>query len=210
MADTARTANRDALLYLGTAKGVHILRGDKNTNTWESAGWTLTGHDNSALASDSRSPDLVLAGTASGSLFRSLDGGFTWESAGVEFPGQKIWSITPNLHVPAGHFFIGIDGGHLFYSPDNGATSREMLGLRELPTAKDWFGPFGPAIFHSILPVPEQTGKLYLGLSVVGVLVSSDGGLTWEDTTANIPRVGNGEEGSPELADVHKLGLHPR
>ena len=53
---------------------------------------------------------------------------------------------------------------------------------------------------------------VYAGLSVVGVLASADGGETWRDTTANIPRMPHDEteDHLPELADIHKLAIHPR
>jgi photosystem II stability/assembly factor-like uncharacterized protein len=199
----------DRLLFLGTAKGVQLYRGNTGRNSWQALGNALEEHDISALAWDQRTPEVILAGTAAGKLFISQDSGYSWKPTGAEFPDQKIWSITPDLHVPAGSLYLGVDGGHLFYSRDNGTSWREVGGLRELPDAPHWFGPFGPAIFHSILPVPDQPGSLYLGLSVVGVLHSKDGGLSWQDTTANIPRVGPIGEGGPMLADVHKLALHP-
>ena len=64
----------------------------------------------------------------------------------------------------------------------------------------------------SILPVAEQPGLLYAGLSVVGVFASADAGATWRDTTANIPRMPHDgtEDRLPELADIHKLAIHPR
>jgi hypothetical protein len=53
---------------------------------------------------------------------------------------------------------------------------------------------------------------LYAGLSVVGVLASADRGATWRDTTVNIPRMPHDltENRLPELADIHKLAIHPR
>ena len=53
---------------------------------------------------------------------------------------------------------------------------------------------------------------LYAGLSVVGVLASADRGATWRDTTVNIPRMLHDltENHLPELADIHKLAIHPR
>jgi photosystem II stability/assembly factor-like uncharacterized protein len=199
------------LLYLGTADGLHILRGDAARQTWAPAHCALAGHDISALAWDARAPEILFIGTAAGALLRSGDSGQSWEPAGNGLPERKIWSIAPDPHAPAGALYAGVDGGHLFQSTDGGASWRELPGIRDLPDAEHWWGPFGPAIFHSILPVAGQPGRIYAGLSVVGVLASEDGGASWRDATANIPRMPHDgtEDRLPELADIHKLALHP-
>jgi len=199
-----------SLLYVGTADGLHILRGDETRAAWERAGYTLAGHDISSLAFDAHTPGLIFAGTAAGALLRSDDGGATWEPVGAGLPASKIWAIVPDPHASAGALFAGVDGGYMFRSEDGGATWIEIAGLRDMPTSGDWWGPFGPAIFHSILPSAQQPGRIYLGLSVVGVLASDDGGATWRDATAEIPRMPHLErEDGAHLADVHKLALHP-
>lgn len=205
-----REEDSTTLLFLGTAKGIHLLKRNKASQRWDSLGRTLEEHDISALAWDARKPEIIMAGTASGKLFVSHNKGQTWEAARVDIPDQKIWNITPDPHAAPGAFYLGVDGGHLYYSQAYGSNYHEMSGLRELPDANKWFGPFGPAIFHSVLPVASQPGLIYLGMSVVGILVSQNEGLNWQDTTANIPRVPYFEEGGPELADIHKLALHPK
>ncbi len=198
------------LLYAGTAKGLFILEGDRESNSWRVAHSRLKEHDISALAWDKRTPEIIMAGTANGKLFISRDGGLEWEATATGLDDKKIWSITPDPNQPPGTVFIGVDGGYLLYSPDYGSTFQEITGLRQMPETPYWFGPFGAAIFHTILPVPQQPGKIYLGLSVVGVLVSDDDGISWQDTTANIPRVGSEDPNAPKLADIHKLAMHSR
>jgi photosystem II stability/assembly factor-like uncharacterized protein len=198
------------LLYVGAANGLHILHGDRERQTWRVGGQALAEHDISALGWDARTPQLLFAGTAAGALWRSGDGGMSWEPAGAGLPERKIWAIAADPHAPAGALYAGIDGGHLFHSDDGGASWHELAGLRALPSSNDWWGPFGPAIFHTILPVAGQPGRLYAGLSVVGVLASEDNGATWRDVTGSIPRMPNEREGAAKLADIHKLALHPR
>ncbi|HEX2916152.1 MAG TPA: hypothetical protein VH186_35660 [Chloroflexia bacterium] len=206
--DSGTTTGRP-LLYLGTAQGIHLLEMDYVTKEWTSRGYGLAGQDISALAWDNRAPGLVLAGTAAGDLFISFNYGMDWEEARIAFPGQKIWSITPDSHHPPGAFYLGLDGGYLFYTSDQGQSACELTCLHALPEAKYWFGPFGAAIFHSIIVVEKMPGLLYLGLSVVGILASIDSGQHWQDVTANIPRVPHPTPEGPQLADIHKLALHP-
>ncbi|MBN9389189.1 MAG: hypothetical protein J0I20_14265 [Chloroflexi bacterium] len=196
------------VLYLGTSNGIRIFQNDAQTG-WKALAHSLAGHDISALAWDVRTPGVLLAGTAAGNLFISSDSGFSWEPAGISFPGRKVWTIAPDLHRNSGAFYLGVDGGHLFYTPDTAKSCEELLSFRALPGSSYWFGPFGPAIFHSIIPVESSPGQIYLGLSVVGVFISNNDGLDWQDTTANIPRVPHELPEGPDLADIHKLAVHP-
>ncbi|HEY3232836.1 MAG TPA: hypothetical protein VGJ87_26630, partial [Roseiflexaceae bacterium] len=50
------------LLYVGTADGLHILRGDQTRREWIPAMRALAGHDISALVWDERAPEVVFAG----------------------------------------------------------------------------------------------------------------------------------------------------
>ena len=54
------------MLYVGTADGLHILRGDSERRRWSPAHRALAGHDMSALGWDMRAPHRLLAGTAAG------------------------------------------------------------------------------------------------------------------------------------------------
>lgn len=196
---------KNKLLYLGTAKGLFIFQ---KTDTWQKVAHPLEGEDISILGWDERAQHKLLCGTANGNLFFSADFGLSWQQV-LQFPEQKIWSITPDPHQAVGSFYLGLDGGHLYHLENYGEDCYEMSGIRQLPHAAEWFGPFGAAIFHSVIPVAQQPGLVYASLSVVGVLCSKDGGNTWEDTTANLPRVPPSREGGAELADIHKIALHP-
>jgi photosystem II stability/assembly factor-like uncharacterized protein len=197
-------------LYVGTARGLHMLRAGTAGGEWQAAEHALAGHDISALGWGSAG--VLLAGTANGLLFRRAAGSVAWEAAGAGLPGRKIWSIVPDPSAPDRSFYAGLGEGHLFHSADAGATWTELPGLRALPDAPHWWGPFGEAIFHTILPVADRPGLIYAGLSVVGVLASTDAGATWRDATGNIPRMPHDltADRLPELADIHKLAIHPR
>jgi hypothetical protein len=209
LSESSVNSGLQRLLYLGTSDGLHILHGDTPPNQWRLVDHALAGHDISALGWDATSA--LLVGTADGKLFRRARVSAEWELVGAGLPDRKIWSIIADPHAPAGSFYAGLGGGHLFHSADGGATWRELPGLRAQPHAEHWWGPFGEAIFHSILPVAEQPGLIYAGLSVVGIFASADAGATWRDTTSNIPRMPHDltEDRLPELADIHKLAIHP-
>src|SRR4051812_32313478 len=106
------------LLYLGTSDGLHLLRGDMAHSHWHTVDRALVGHDISALGWDALGG--LLVGTADGKLFRRARAGTEWEPAGMGLPGRKIWSIVADPHAPAGSFYAGLGGGHLFHSADAG------------------------------------------------------------------------------------------
>jgi len=202
-------SKRGSVIFLGTAKGIFSLKQSEKGAEWQEGNWKLEGEDISAIAWDKRQPQHILAGTADGKLYVSPDNGDNWTESKTEFSGKKVWVISPDIHSTIGTFYIGLAGGYLFYTADGGKTFSHLSGLRDIPEAVDWFGPFGEAIFHTLLPVEAEKDLIFAAMSVVGVLKSTDKTKTWKDTTANIPRVPPDREGGPELADIHKLAIHP-
>src|SRR6476469_4473285 len=150
----------DQTLFAGTAKGLHHLSHEAANPQWTLQAKSLEEYDISALNWDTREPELMVLGTASGNLFVSHDSGTNWEQAGSGLADRKICTITPDIAGAPGRFYLGLDGGYLFYFNVKKGTCQELVGIRAMPEAEDWYGPFGPAIFHSILPVPGQAGAI--------------------------------------------------
>src|SRR5258706_7337127 len=97
------------LLYVGTADGLHILRGDAAWREWAPAHHALAGHDISALTWDARTPEVVLAGTAAGALLRSGDGRASCEPAGDGLPARQVWANAADAHGAARALYGGVD-----------------------------------------------------------------------------------------------------
>ncbi|CAA9553789.1 MAG: GH74 [uncultured Thermomicrobiales bacterium] len=147
------------------------------------------------LALDPRDPAVIYLGTLGGGVWRSADGGGTWED--LRLPETDVFSLA--VGPVDGALYAGTEPSRLFRSDDGGATWREPAVLRDLPSAPTWSFPPRPWTSHVrwIAPHPSEAGLLLVGIELGGVLRSEDGGATWEDQRP-------GAE-----ADAHALAWHP-
>lgn len=127
-------------------------------------------------------PDVVLAGTASGQVYLSHNGGRTWANAGphLPFPGWVVSALRfdPNRPSRLWAALRGVwGGGHVASSDDLGKTwiSRAAQGLPNEPV-------------YTVALVPGREGRLYAG-TAIGVYGTEDGGETWRPLTTDLPEV---------------------
>jgi photosystem II stability/assembly factor-like uncharacterized protein len=140
----------------------------------------IWGGDVRTVAVDPANPDLILAGTASGQVYVSQNGGRTWANAGshLPFPGWVVSNLRfdPNRPTRIWAALRGIwGGGHVASSDDYGKTwiSRSRSGLpAEEPV-------------YTLALVPGREGRLYAG-TLSGVYGTEDGGDTWRRLTADL------------------------
>jgi photosystem II stability/assembly factor-like uncharacterized protein len=136
-------------------------------------------------------PDVVLAGTTTGQLYLSRDGGATWSDAGapLPFPGWVVSSLRwdPNRK---GRLWVALwgvwGGGQVAFSDNLGKTwVARSAGLPEEPV-------------YSLAPVPGHPGRLFAG-TLSGVYGTADGGASWQRLTA----------GQPDIQKVTSLVVDP-
>ncbi len=132
-------------------------------------------------------PEVVLAGTSSGQVYLSRNGGRTWANAGLHlpFPG---WVVGALRFDPNGSQFSqpprlwaalwGLwGGGHVAYSDDLGKSW--ISGARSgLPNEQ----------VYTLALVPGREGHLYAG-TASGVYGTDDGGLSWRPLTTALTEV---------------------
>jgi photosystem II stability/assembly factor-like uncharacterized protein len=125
-----------------------------------------------SLAINPHRPENVVAG-ATDALFRSVDGGQSWQRVGHPFDGQTVFAITVDQLDPD-RIYVGATQG--FYSSvDNGRSWRRAdRGLREVTVS-------------AIAQHPVQTNLLYAGTKYAGIYRSADGGRTWHSTDSDLP-----------------------
>jgi photosystem II stability/assembly factor-like uncharacterized protein len=124
-------------------------------------------------------PDVVLAGTTTGQLYLSRDGGASWSNAGepLPFPGWVVSSLRwdPNHR---GRLWVALwgvwGGGQVAFSDNLGKSwAARSAGL-----------PVEPV--YSLALVPGRAGRLFAG-TLSGVYGTEDGGGSWERLTATQP-----------------------
>jgi hypothetical protein len=155
----------------------------------------LTGTGAGCVAVDPRAPERAYAGTRGGGLRRSVDGGRTWEDAGL--PELDVYSVA--VGPLDGAVYAGCEPSMLFVGGDGGGW-RELDALRRIPSAPTWSFPPRPWTSHVrwIAPSPHEAGLLLVGIELGGLMLSDDGGETWLDHRPGAQR------------DVHSLAWHPR
>ena len=101
----------------------------------------LEGRGARCLALDPEDPDTLYVGTSDEGIFKSEDGGETWEKlSGIEHPRVTAVAVSPT----DGAVYAGTEPSALFVSRDGGASWRELEGMGIFP-------PRPPGAFH---PVP--------------------------------------------------------
>ncbi|NND07649.1 MAG: hypothetical protein HKN87_14835 [Saprospiraceae bacterium] len=152
------------ILYAGTWHGVYISR--DGAQNWSADPEGIYDVDVRALAIDPTNPKIIYACTQPRGVFRSMDGGITWD-AGVEPLTEKLESIAIDPSNP-GHVYVGTRAG-VFLSPDQGDHFRSA-GLR-------WSNHVWCLVFDPKTSPPT----LYYG-GVGGVLKTTNKGYWWEVT----------------------------
>lgn len=162
----------------------------------------LRGRSCDCVAVDARDAARVYCGTAGAGLFRSRDGGRTWQAVG---PGIDHRTITA---VAVGHaegvdglgiVYAGTEPSAVFRSETGGDDWVELAGVRALPSAPAWSFPPRPQTHHVrwIEADVSTADRVFVAIEAGALVRTFDRGLTWHD------RVGGGPY------DTHRAATHP-
>jgi len=176
-------------LYAVANSAVTIVENGKVERTLEERGARCA-------AVDPNDPDSLYVGTSDEGLFKSSDGGRSWERlSGIEHPRVTAVTVSP----ADGALYAGTEPSALFVSRDGGASWRELEGLRNLPSAPTWSFPPRPWTSHvrAIAPSHVDPKLVVAGIELGGIVRSPDGGETWQDQRPGA------------YADCHSLAAHP-
>ena len=164
------------------------------------------------VAQDAREPKRLFAavGTAwfGSHLYKSENGGRTWQLSENGLNVKRIWHIAPGAADEPGVIWLGADPGALFRSADNGSTWEPVEGLNQHPTRAKWMEGAGGMMVHSIQPLGK--GRVIVGISAAGAFRTSDAGRTWQPFNGNV--LADFQPAKyPEVGQcVHKLKAHPK
>ena len=148
------------------AAGPTLLRAAPDSTGWVAVSEGLTGGTILSFAFDRYQPGEIYATTALGA-FRSQNEGATWE------PFARYLSAPPTQLVAHPWFssrVLSSTPNGNYYSTDRGSTWRECRPFSKTPPA------------CSFTFRPTDAGAVYAAAGIRGVLLSSDGGITWDVT----------------------------
>jgi photosystem II stability/assembly factor-like uncharacterized protein len=153
---------RAALLAAAVVAGAALPAGSATSRP----GWTTHGPDGglaSLIEIDPASPKILYAGTGGAGVFRSTDGGRTWDRRSNGLPANTaIGTLELAPSDPRRLYVLGDTGS--FTSADAGATWSRLPGLGESP--------------RSFLVDPSRALTLYASI-FSGLMKSTDGGRSW-------------------------------
>jgi photosystem II stability/assembly factor-like uncharacterized protein len=179
------------VLFIGTSDG-HVFRTDDGGAHWFLVGRVAPAHDHvvTAIVVDPRSHDTLLASSwelsgTGGGVWRSRDGGRTWESAGLE--GHAVRALAAAPSNPDLLVAGAVDG--VFRSSDSGHTWERIT-----PQGRDDL-----VNFDSIAIDPRDPNTIYAGTFHLP-WKTTDGGRTWNQI----------HTGMVEDSDVMSLSVDPR
>jgi photosystem II stability/assembly factor-like uncharacterized protein len=174
-------------LLVGTKKGLFVIRGD-GPGTYRIAERAFAGNVVEFAIRDPRTGRYfasVTSGFYGPRLMFTDDPAAEWQAAaGPAFPDghdatlERIWVVTPGEND--GTLYAGVDPAALFVSTDGGESWALNDALWAQRVAGDWQPGLGGLALHSICPWPGDPRRLALGVSAAGVLISEDGGASWD------------------------------
>jgi photosystem II stability/assembly factor-like uncharacterized protein len=141
-------------------------------------------------------PDVVYAGTEPSALFRSVDGGVSYEMVRplwdhphreqweAGFGGQAVHTVLPHPHDPA-RIVVAMSTGGVYRTDDGGATwTPGNTGIRAYFLPDEW-PEFGQCV-HKVARDASDPDRLY-AQNHHGVYRSDDDGVTWSSIADGLP-----------------------
>lgn len=212
----------DALLLVGTMKGLFLFGSRPSRRRWSMAGPFFPGSSVYGAAFDARAGRKRIWAAPSSmhwgaELAWSDDFGKTWERPEVplvRFPEssgaslKNIWQIAPGSASEPDLLYCGVEPSALFESRDAGRTWTLNSGLWGHPHRKKWMPGGGGLCLHTILVDPSTEGRITIAISTAGVYRSDDGGKNWQARNHGV-RAEYFPDPYPEFGQcVHKIVLH--
>jgi len=198
--DPGRLVMAEAVLLVGTKKGLWIGRSDESRRswTWSDPEFLMQGIYATCIDTRGGAPRMFVGGTSEHfgpGVYRSDDLGHTWtetQGATVKFPEglgssvERVWQIQPGRADDPEVIYAGTQPSALFRSADRGESFELVRSLWDHPHRPDWGAGFGGQAIHTIVPHPDDGQQVTVAMSTGGVYQTADGGGTWNPANKGI------------------------
>ena len=167
--DVAVDPNAPATIYFCHTHGIQVS--SDRGSTWRDASGNLKRKYTAAIRVDRRRSGVLIAGNEQG-IFRSQDGGQSWQLAGAA--GIQALHIEQSPHDPC-YWLAATEGSGLFASVDCGFTFESSGNL---------------GVGHNLYDVafdPAHADRIAAAGWGIGVAISEDRGKTWQARNAGLP-----------------------
>lgn len=171
--------------YLAFNQGLEVMRADGGARK---VGEFFAGRTLEHLMGCREKPEVVFAAVAFDGGYRTGDGGRTWQK--VLDGDVRAFTVDPRDERIV---YAGTGPIRLFRSEDNGLSFEPMDALLDLPESvqAQWTVPAGyrgaiPPHVRHIFVHPDDTRFIFVLLEHGGIVLSRDGGASWQDASQGI------------------------
>ena len=175
-------------LIAGLQNSVLVIESSSKSGGWKTFE-SLKGSHPQSIAFDLLNPSRAYCGTFGDGLWKTDNGGQTWDSIGKnEISTSNITSVSvsPLKEGKKDGFskvYVGTEPSALYVSSNGGESWERMNDLNKLESSKSWSFPPRPWTHHVRWMEPDVNNLDYVFVAIeAGALVQSrDGGRTWID-----------------------------
>jgi hypothetical protein len=171
---------------------------------WKKTHESLKGTHPQCITFDPNNPNRAYCGTFGGGLWKTDDGGQSWDSIGKErISSSDVMSVSVSSLERGGKnrfntVYVGTEPTAFYRSDDGGETWAKTSSLNNLSSSPSWSFPPRPWTSHVRWIESDKTkpGYVYAAIEAGALVQSHDGGRTWIDKV----------QGGPY--DTHTLATH--
>ena len=183
-----------------------VIAFESSKTGWKKIYESLKGTHPQCITFDPNNPNRAYCGTFGRGLWKTDDGGESWDNIGKEsISSLDVTSVSvsslerrKNSNRGFNAVYVGTEPSAFYRSEDGGDSWNKMSSLNNLKSSSSWSFPPKPWTSHVRWIESDKTkpGYVYAAIEAGALVQSHDGGKTWIDKV----------EGGPY--DTHMLATH--